>query len=159
MSAKLETPKISEASQKLKDVFDKVVAVDSKTGVATLPETAYVDNLPEGLTKDIVEQVQDYNTTFATASAYSIGEAGNKAFKKHSSLDHVTAEIPTVGGDSFGFDFRRSKEVNAAPGSAEKKTIHGVMSIKHTMHSIGKRGDVGRVRDFLQAQATAQAGK
>lgn len=145
------------ATRELADKIVKHIKIDAKTGIAD-PEhlkTVFVDNLPEGLTKEHVEALDTFIPQFAAASYLALGEAAVPVFKKHKNLElPATIEIPTVGKSAFKGAFERSSMVRA-PGQ-EPVAKFGTGSMKLDFYGMGaNRGEFKKVRDHLTDLATS----
>jgi hypothetical protein len=145
------------ATQELADKIAKHIKIDAKTGIADAEhlKTVFVDNLPEGLTKEHVEALDTFIPQFAAASYLALGEASVPVFKKHKNLDApVTIEIPTVGKSKFVGVFERSSMVRA-PGQ-EPVAKFGTGSMKLDFYGMSAtRGEFKKVRDHLTDLATS----
>lgn len=146
------------ATRELADKIHKHIHIDPKTGVAD-PEkllTVFVDNLPEGLTKEHVEALDSFIPQFAAASYLALGEAAVPVFKKHPKLEApVTATFPTVNKSKFDGVIDRSSQVRA-PGQTETTTKYGTGSMKLDFYGLAAhRGEFKKVRDHLTDLATS----
>jgi hypothetical protein len=146
---------IKQATRDLADRIRKEIKIDPKTGKAEVPADLYVNTLPEGVTKEHVEAVDNHNTLFAAASYLALGEEAIPVFKKHKNLNEVTVEIPTVGKSKFEGIFERSSQVRA-PGATEATTKYGTGSMKLDFYGGAQhRGEFKKVRDHLVDQAAS----
>lgn len=89
----------------------KVMTIDSKTGSVTVEPETYVKLLPEGLSKEQVIQVQDYNSRLAAAAAHAVGMLAIPVMKKNKDLDRASMSMGTVGKDTLSVNFDRSRQV------------------------------------------------
>jgi hypothetical protein len=154
--------KIKPEVTALSDVFTKAMTLkisdDKKSGVIEIADGAYVDNLPEGINKDMVSKLQAYNSTVAASAALAVGTMANAAIKKNKELDRVTMTLPTVGKDFFEVVNDRSREVrDVSTGNTSIK--FGNVSVSHKMYAARARGQLKEVREMLAEQATAMYGK
>ena len=152
-------------TQKIADEFAKSLKIGAAvegTATATIDENAYVANLPEGITKEIVEQLNDYDTSVASALACTLGNAAIPEIKKNKNLDHVILTLPTVGKDSFKATFDRERQVpsrdeNNKPNGT--RPTFGVVNVDHTMYGTRNRAQMASVKKMLGEKATAAFGK
>jgi hypothetical protein len=138
----------------------KDMTLDAKTGVITVNKDLYERLLPEGLTKDTIELVQQHNTEFAAAAGLAIGEVAIPAMKKHKELERVSVSIPTVQKDAFNLNFDRSRQVpdrNAEGGGT--KTKFGSLGVEFQMYGAKSRGQLGKVKEHLSSLALDALGK
>ena len=152
-------------TQKIADAFAKSLKIgEAKEGVAaaTIDQTAYIDNLPEGITKEIVEQLNDYDTSVASALASTLGNAAIPELKKNKNLDKITVSLPTVGKDAFNATFDRERQVpsrdeNNKPNGT--RPAYGIVNVEHTMYGTRNRAQMASVKKMLSEKATAAFGK
>ena len=117
----------------------------------TVGDDLYARSLPEGITKEIVEQLQSHNAAFAAAGVLAAGDIGLKQLKKDKTATHVAMAIPTVGKDRFDFAFHRQATVSDGQGGQKEK--FGTASAKFIMYGAGARGEMKKVKDHLADQA------
>lgn len=146
---------MSDIKQETRDLANKIakeIKIDPKTGQTTVTEGLYVSLAPEGMTKEIFEKADHYNTVFPAAAYLALGETALPVLKKHKDLKEVTIEIPTVGKSEFKGVFERSSQVRA-PGQ-EPSTKYGTGSMKLDFYGAAQnRGEFKKVRDFLTDKA------
>ena len=155
---KPETQKIADAFAKSFKIGDVVEG----TATASIDKDAYVDNLPEGITKEIVEKINEYDTSVASALANTLGLAAIPEIKKNKNLDRVTVTLPTVGKDSFSATFDRERQVpsrdeNNKPNGT--RPSYGVVNVEHTMYGTRNRAQLANVKKMLAEKATSAFGK
>lgn len=148
---------ILDLATKLKSEF----TLDHKTGIVAVTADAYEKLLPEGLTKEIVEQLQTYNTEMLAASTYMVGEMSIPAMTKNKDLDNVKLEMPMIGKDLLHVSFDRSRQVpsRGEDGVAGTKTKFGASSASFEIYSAGPRGELKKIKHMLAEQAAAAFGK
>lgn len=139
------------------DVLKSATTYDTNTGVGTITPDTYVKLLQErtSLTEANVKDLQKFNTTFVAAAHLANGEAGLPVLQKNKGIDTVELRIPMVGRDAFEVTLHRSKEVSAGnrDNPAERKTNYGVSRGGFEIHAEGNRGELSKVKQFLQAEA------
>ena len=141
-------------------VLKKEIKVDNKTGIATITDGIYEKNLPDGLTKTAIEQLQAYNTRMAAAATLAVGEIGCDTFKKHKDLDSIDLEVPLIGKDRLNISFDRSRQVplRGENGVTGTQTKYGSASVSYDMYGTGPRGELKKVKQYLAEQALAAFG-
>lgn len=146
---------IKQATTDLAAKIKKEIKIDAKTGQATVPDELYVTLLPEGVTKEVVQALDDHNTLFGAAAYLALGEASLPQMKKHKDLNEVNIAIPTVGKSAFKGVFERSSQVRA-PGATESTTKYGTGAMKLDFYGGAQhRGEFKKVRDHLTDQAAS----
>lgn len=153
----LKEIKIEPAVRELADKIKEVMVIDGNTKLASVADGTYVKLLPAGVTEEQIKAVQEHNTTFIAAGALAFGEASINAMKADEKLDAIELSIPTVGSDTFGFNFKRSAQV-PTPGSKETHTSFGQMRVKAEVYATGSRGELANVKKQLAADALAAFG-
>lgn len=142
---------MSELKQSTKDLASHIqdaLSIDAKTGVVTLADGTYVKHLPEGVSESSVRKLQDYNSEFIAAAALAVGEAGVPVLKKNKDLEKLDLEATTVGKDSIGVVFARSRE-DRVPGTDKTVTQYGAVRATMTNYSTKPVGQFKAVKDHL----------
>lgn len=103
----------AEVVQKHRDLADSIksgLQVEGTVITEKESHSAYAANLPEGITKDVVNDLAKYNSKFVTAAHIAIGETAADIFKKNKSVDKVTASVGFFGNnDSIDVQVDKSK--------------------------------------------------
>lgn len=142
---------IKALSEKMK----KSITVDKDTGVASVADDLYKDNVPETLTYDTVVKVKKYDRTFFAASALTFGELAIDAMKGNKKLESATVDIPMTKYDSVTHNIDRHKVyANHLTGNGEKIDKYGTLITTYTNKG-GKSNsaDLRRVRKHLSELA------
>ena len=151
------TTKIATGIRELADTLKAGFTID-KTGAVTVAEGLYANNLPEGLTMEVVESVHTHDANFASAAGLAFGEVSIDAMKKHASIDSTGADVMMTGKDKLSLNVRRKVETRA-PGSTDPVISYGVLEASIDRYEpTSKRGDLKAVRTFLKESALAALG-
>lgn len=120
---------------------------------------AYYGNLPEGLTKETVEEVAKYNQNFVSAAHVAVGEIAADQFNSNPELQRVDAKLGFFGKrDSVEMTVHRQKVYrnNFAENEADKElTKHLVMSATVSSSEFGLKS----VRDAISEEFTDRFAK
>lgn len=120
--------------------IEKSIEIDKKSGVATTKGDVYNENLPEGITPEIVKDVSNFNTKFIAAGAYAFGKVAVDAMAHNKSLETSTLEISMGNRDSIGYNVDRKREyTNHLSGNGEKQVKLGVVTASFDVRA-GKNG-------------------
>lgn len=133
-----------------------------KDGAVEVSGKPYIEQLPSTLTKEIVEAVTDYNTTFVAASGHAFGKVAEKAMKAHKGIDSVEANFSMVRKDMATHSYDRqvtSKNAFAKEGESDTVTNFGVLSTTLTIRAGKNKGQLAAVRMALKASAMESFGK
>ncbi|EKD89542.1 MAG: hypothetical protein ACD_33C00045G0009 [uncultured bacterium] len=132
----------SDNIQKFKHLSDAIktnLKADGSSIKETETHSAYIANLPEGITKDTVEDISKYNSKFVTAAHIAVGELSSEIMKKDKSVETVEAEIGYFGkNDSLSITVNREKTYQnylAKDGDPKEVVKHLVMNTTATIHS------------------------
>lgn len=129
MSDEKKIAKISPAVLKLSETIAPAIKI-AKDGTVEVEKELYLNNLPEGLTKETLEQVQGYNSDFFAATAHAFGHAGIKHMKTHKDAQVLSASFDLVGKDTWSVGIERQKSF-PNPADADKPiTSYGVVTGK-----------------------------
>lgn len=147
--------KISDNILEMSERISQRLTMDTNTGVADIGDNAFIDMLPEGITKEIVETVYAHTMDMASGALHSLGEAAIPAFINNANLNSVTLSFPIVGKDKIDIEIVRSKDTSYENSSGEK--VVGVKycssNVKIDQYGLGKRGEMFKIKNLLSAQA------
>lgn len=130
-----------------------------KDGVTEVSGDPYIDNLPEGLDKETVVKVSDYNTTFIAGSGLAFGQAAVAAMASNKKLEEASGTFKMVGKDAVTHTVQRERE-SRNPSTGDKILKLGAMTTTHEVHgSSQKVGQLGAVRTHIGQLATEKLGK
>lgn len=105
------------------------------------------DNLPEGITPEIVDTVASYTNQFVVEGYEALGKAGVNALKADKKLDEATG---TLGLGKFGsLDTVTKRESTSTPPNGEPVTTYGGTRLKVTF-SPGEQG-LGSAKSAIKA--------
>jgi hypothetical protein len=143
-----------------KELGKHITYEDDKMHISAI---AYLETLPEGITKEIIADVHKHNSHFYPAATLAFGHAAEKTLKANKKLDEVTLNVPMYGKDSMDLKYSRSKEMfnpSAAEGSPKTFTRYGYVEAKLVVQSARQSlGAMGHVRSELAAEAMKAFGK
>lgn len=151
---------MSDIKQEVLDLAAKLKAGISiaKDGNVTVAEGLFEQNLPEGVTMEVLKEAQAHTNTFIAAAASVLGNEAIGVMKKNAELQSVSMSIPTVGKDSIDMVFKRESQVPSAAGEGTTNTKYGVLSTKFSMYGTGSRGQLLKVKQDLSEKASAAFG-
>ncbi|WP_144106705.1 hypothetical protein [Paraburkholderia sp. BCC1886] len=161
--------KVKPTTSELAATVRKDIKIDAKTGVGTIKENWYVENLglavPEaiktkypGIENDmvpIIEGLQDHNTVLAAAVGLAFGEESEHVMKKHKELERTTLDLPTTGKDGFDFVYDRTKKVTDPTADGGTKITHGALSVGYRTYGTKNRGELAKVKTLLKESAAS----
>jgi len=155
------TAKISQEVMDLVAKLAPLTTLDKSTGIATVEEGTYVKLLPEGLTQEMCEQVQDHTKNMVAAALHTLGTVSIPAFKSNKDLTDTYLSVPMIKKDSIEVKMNR---VSMVPGKdADGKDItresFGTTSVKIDTYGVGKRGDLKKIKEMMAEEATKALGK
>ncbi len=148
----------SETVQKHKELADKIktgLTIEGSNIKETESHSAYFANLPEGLTKEAVEDLSKYNGRFVTAAHVAVGEMAGDAFKADKKLEEVTAAVGFFGKqDTIDMHVSKSKtyQNHMAKDDQDKEiTKHLVIKTVVETHS-GKGAGLKAARNAMSEE-------
>lgn len=141
---------IKEAIQAQADIITAFLNVDKKTGILSETESAFEKTLPEGLTAEVVAQVDQARTTFVAASTVAAGKLAVDAMASNKELTEVNGSLALGGTSSLDLSFKRSQEVTKV-GTDDKITKYGTSAVGYNFE--GGRGSVGQLKAARAAVA------
>lgn len=148
----------NETCAKYKDLSDKIkehLVVEGNNIKENESHSAYYENLPEGLTKKIVEEVSKYNSKFVTAAHLAVGEVAADIFMKDKSVDEVNAEIGYFGKqDSISMTvFKEKTYQNHLAKDPSEREVKKHLVVTSTVTSQSAKGyGVKALRDAMSEE-------
>jgi len=147
--------KITETTRSLADKLKAEITVDVTTGTVADQKSFFMDNLPEGVTPELVATYEGYKDTVVKAGGLALGEVSIDAMKANPELNRVTMTIPTVGKSYIGYAFDRSRQVpsrndDGTTGTREKL---GALTVDVVTYGTKNRGEFAAVKNELSEMA------
>ena len=144
--------------EKYKDISDKVKSkLTYQDGKISEEEShsCYYENLPEGITKEVVDKISKYNNKFIIGAHIAFAEMASDVFlNKDKNIETINAEVGYFGPhDSLKVTIDKSKKYNnflATDGETEI-TKHLVMKAEVTSTSSKPYG-LKSVREALSQE-------
>lgn len=116
----------------------------------------YEENLPSGLTVDLVQKVNDYDAKFVAAGAHAFGSIAINAMAEDKNLKTVTGELKTVDKNKASYSIERSKEyVNHLQGG-ERTVKYGVVTTSYEIRAGKNSGQLKAVKNELAKLALSK---
>jgi hypothetical protein len=131
--------------------IEAAIMIDTDAGIIKEkePGKVYEQNLPDGLTLDLVEKINNYDTVFVAAGAHAYGNMAIKAMAENKGLKQVTGELKTIDKNKASYSVERSKEyVNHLQGG-EKTTKYGVTTTSYEIKAGKNSGQLKTVKNEL----------
>lgn len=128
-------------------------------GEGGIAADAYVKTLPEGITIETVQKLQDHNAIFFPAVTKALGEESIEAMKKDSSIESVSLSVPMVGEDRFDISFQKQYQYMDTKTKEMKDAFGGVSASLTVQAARHNRGAMGAIKNDLKAQALAAFGQ
>jgi hypothetical protein len=156
-------PKINDNVQALTAELEKEIKIDT-SGVGSIDEATYVKHLTAStdLTKENVESLQAFNTTFIAAGLHAFGNKSIDTIKANKDLERTTLAVPMVGKDAINYVFDKTATVpdrSEGAGEGATTTKYGQTRASLDIYGAsGSRGQLKGVRDQLAADALAAFG-
>ena len=125
----------------------------------TAPTTVYVDNLPQGLTKDIARQVHDYDADLTMALTHAVGQLAVENFSTNGDLTSASFETKLdTNKVQVNIDKSRTFAVPGAKGEEPTSmTKLGSTQVKFVARA-GRNGDLDEVRTLITEMANKAYG-
>lgn len=157
-----DAPKVLKAE--VQALSDKIrnggLEINKTDGVVTETKSNYDDNLPEGITSEVVEKISDYNTRFVAASAHAFGALSVEAMQKNKKLDVTSGELKLGPKDMVRHAMTRSKDYSFGSGN-ERKTVTkvGVLATEVDVKGGHNSGQLKVARQIVGLIATEKLSK
>lgn len=155
----IKTDIVEIADSIKKDLTIEAPAGGNTVAEGTVAEGKYLELLTANtsLTKENLEELQEFNTKVVAGLAYAVGTASNDLMKKNKTLGEVNVVMPTVGKDKMEANYVRTKEVSNGikdeEGKIGRKQAYGKVQVGFTNYATGSRGQYAVVKEHLEAAA------
>ena len=125
----------------------------------TAPSSIYVDNLPQGVTKDIARQVHDYDADITMALTHAVGQVAVENFSTNGDLTSASFETKLdTNKVQVNIDKSRTFAVPGAKGEEPTSmTKLGSTQVKFVARA-GRNGDLDEVRTLITEMANKAYG-
>lgn len=159
MTDQIKKPAVHEDILELSGRMAKGIKVDSKAATAVAAEDMYKDNLPTGVTMEVVKAVSEYNTNFVAAGAHAFGQAAVDAMKANKKMDRISVDIPMGMKDQVSYTVDRLKEIPNRFGNGETIVKHGVVTTSYEVRAGKNGGQLKAVRNMISEMAATALSK
>jgi hypothetical protein len=152
--------KLKPTTTELAESIKKEITIDPKSGVGTITAGHYAATLPEGVTAELIEKIQDHNTQLVAAAGLAFGQLSEDVLKKNKELPRTTLELPTIGQDRFNYTYDRTSQVpdRTADGVVGTKSVHGTLTVGYKTFGTKSRGELLKVKKMLAEDAAKAFG-
>ena len=125
----------------------------------TAPTTVYVDNLPQGLTKDIARQVHDYDADLTMALTHAVGQLAVENFSTNGDLTSASFETKLDSNKvQVNIDKSRTFAVPGAKGEEPTNMTKLASTQVKFVARAGRNGDLDEVRTLITEMANKAYG-
>jgi hypothetical protein len=142
---------ILELADKVREDF-----TTDKSGSGVVPESTYMGNLYEGLTPEICQLKENYDTDYVAAVTLVSGEEAIKAMANDSSIERFITEAPMGHKNNLTVTVDRSKEYKNYLSKDDKDTPivkHGVVNANYEVKAGNNGGQLKVVRSHISELA------
>lgn len=140
-----------EFGDKVKHLF----ASDATAGSLALPDTAYFDLAPAGVTPESYKAHAEYQDLFSNAVTKAATEASIPLFQANKELQTVTVTAPIHDKDSYEAVLKR-QGTSRNPGTGEVSNYIGSVSVARTnIVSTRSKAEVNNIKANFRSLAEA----
>lgn len=147
---------IKEQILELAAKLDAVIEIDAGTASAEVDNSAFMANLPEGLTEEHIKSLDNYRGDFTAAATYSFGNKAVDFLAQNTQHNEVKAKFGVGNKDTFEVTTHRERSFPDPQNKGEKITKQGVTMSSYTAYS-GR--NVGQLKAARQSIADVAASK
>lgn len=135
--------------EQLKDSIVKAVVRADEAGQASEEEksSVYFANAPEGINKEVVSAVEEYNSNFIVAANMATFEIGSSVLKENENLNSYGMNLGVGTRGSVQVDLLRKQE-GRNPRTGETVASYGVL--KTTVDTQGTIPGLKALRDNMK---------
>lgn len=127
----------------------------AKDGVATVNDSLFEDNLPEGISMKTVAEVENYKMNFGAAAQHVWGKKVVDVMAKNADLHEASVKIPMTKNSRYEMTIYDKKDyINRLSGTNETVTQYGV-TVTRLVDNAGRAniGPMGAVRSEIREYA------
>ncbi len=146
--------KISEGALRIADAIKSELKIGEAGVIEPLGKDAFKKLLPDGLTEKDVQRVDAWRSDLIAGVSLAVGEKAIEAFSSDKKIETVSFTMP-VNKDKLdiGVERRRTYPNRMGGEGAPDIVKHAALVARYQVAASGNRGDFGRVRSHLSAQA------
>lgn len=135
---------ISAKTIELSEQLKNDVVINDK-GIEVTKD-AYEKTLPEGITMDTVQQLQQHDTNFVAAACKAVGEKAFEHMKDNKDVKQMSAQV-NMGNNTLATTIQRERQYPNPEGGTS--TTYGSMTPRITVGATGNRGDLKKVKSMV----------
>jgi hypothetical protein len=149
-------PEVEEVSKLISPYI--IIDKDGKVDAEELKK-AYPAGMPEGITMEVANAVDAYDSLFRAGVAYALGTAGNQLITANPELDKIEVKVPMAGRNAFTASLHRTISSNNPKNPALPVITHGGMRFEYDVYDASRyHGHLKAVREHIAAEALAAYG-
>lgn len=150
---------IRDEDRKLADALLAGAVFDSDTKRVVGSKDAYTENMPEGLTKEQVKQVREYDKSFIAATGLTTGEIGVERMAADATLESLSSSWDMTQGAKIDWALQRSS-TGRNPRTGEETIRQGALSpVFEFSAGKSKNSNLTNVRNHITSLADLKFGK
>lgn len=151
MSSKIDKTAVTALAKSIQEF----VTIDGDK--ITISEGAYAKALPEGVTIETVNAINDANSVFFPAVVKVAGEAAIQAMSANKDITSMSFTAPMGAGAAFNGTYDKSYQFNV---DGQQKTGYGKLVASYDVDATkSSRGVLGVIKKELAAQALEAFGE
>ena len=116
----------------------------------------YEENLPAGLTIDLVQKINEYDAEFVAAGAHAFGSIAINAMAENKNIKEITGELKTIDKNKASYSIERSKEYTNHLQGGEKTVKYGVVTTSYEIRAGKNSGQLKAVKNELAELALSK---
>ena len=123
------------------------------------PSSVYVDNLPQGVTKELARQVHDYDADITMALTHAVGQVAVENFSTNGDLTSASFETKLDSNKvQVNIDKSRTFAVPGAKGEEPTSMTKLASTQVKFVARAGRNGDLDEVRTLITEMANKAYG-
>lgn len=143
---------LKQATLDMATAIQKELKYDKESHTITGEDT-YVKHIPEGLSEEVIEKVDNYNTTFIAATAHAVGNLAIEHMAKSKTLDSVSAQFDMGKHNHVTHEITREKTFPNPADNGSPIVKHGSVSSVYKVYAGRNAGELKKVRAEIEALA------
>ncbi len=150
---------IKEAVKTLSTNISKDLKYDKDSHTIKAEENIYAKNLPEGLSMEVVDKVNNYDVQFVAASGLAVGEIAIQHMAKEKTVEQISAEFSMARHNSVNHVVTRERTFTNITDPSNPIPKYGDLATKVTIQAGRNQGELKKVRNTLHEMGIEQLNK
>jgi len=147
---------LSDETKKLASKIKDALVVDAKSGTTSEKDKGgvYEATLPENITIDVVNTINNHNSQFVAAATLASGELAIETMESESDLERVISTVEMSGGNKINVITDRQKTYKDHLQGGDDIVKKGCTNVNYCVKAGKNSGQLKAARAFINELAS-----